>query len=100
MKNFKNKLSFLLILFPIIMYLIHFNFHAIYSTISNNIQNDNKRNQIDICCTWGNQLEDGILTYEISNAKPETKELVTSAISYWDQNIEGIQFKDANSKKK
>ena len=99
MKNFRNKLSLLLILFPIIMCLIHFNFHTIYSTI-NNIQNDNKRNQIDICCTWGNQLEDGILTYEISNAKPETKELVTSAISYWDQNIEGIQFKDATSKKK
>src|SRR5215203_4425945 len=91
--------SFLLVLFNIIIYLIQFNFYPIYSITSNNIQTDNKSNQIDICCTWGHQLDDGILTYQISNARPELKELALSAVNYWDQNTEGVQFKEANSKK-
>jgi hypothetical protein len=100
LKKFIKYLSFLLVFFLIIS-LIQFNFNYIYSSNQQQQQQtDSLKKQIDICCTWRNQLEDGILTYEISNAKPETKELVTSAISYWDQNIEGIQFKEANSKKK
>ena len=45
MKNFGNKLLLLLILFPIIMCLIHFNFHPIYSTISNNKKYGNYSNK-------------------------------------------------------
>ena len=58
----------------------------------------NVKKQIEICCTWGNQLADGILTYEINNSKPETKELVISALNYWEQNIQGIEFKETDSK--
>jgi hypothetical protein len=79
----------------LIIGLIQFNFDYIYSTIQ---QTDNKKKQIEICCTWGNKLADGILTYEINNAKPETKELVTSAISYWKENIQGIEFRETDSK--
>lgn len=92
MKKYRKYLYFLFILFTIIICLIQFNFHPIYSTTSNNIQTDNKRNQIDICCTWGHQLDDGVLTYQISNARPELKELALSAVNYWDQNIEGVQI--------
>ena len=94
MKNFIKYLSFLLGFFLIIS-LIQFNFNYIYST--NNHQTDYLKKQIEICCTWGNKLADGILTYEINNAKPETKELVISAISYWKENIPGIEFKQTDS---
>lgn len=94
MKEFIKYFSFLLVFFLIIG-LIQFNFNYIYSTIQ---QTDNKKKQIEICCTWGNKLADGILTYEINNAKPETKELVTSAISYWKENIQGIEFRETDSK--
>jgi hypothetical protein len=94
LKEFIKYFSFLFVFFLIIG-LIQFNFDYIYSTIQ---QTDYKKKQIEICCTWGNKLADGILTYEINNAKPETKELVTSAISYWKENIQGIEFRETDSK--
>ncbi len=36
--------------------------------------------------------------YEINNAKPELKELVIYALNYWEQNIQGIEFKETGSK--
>jgi len=95
LKNFIKYLSFLLGFFLIIS-LIQFNFNYIYSP--NNQHTDYLKKQIEICCTWGNKLADRILTYEINNAKPETKELVISAISYWKENIPGIEFKETDSK--
>ena len=94
MKKFIKYLSFLLA-FLLIIILIQFNFDYIYSTIK---KTDYLKRQIEICCTWGNQLAGGILTYEINNAKPETKKLVISAINYWKENIQGIDFKETNSK--
>ena len=35
------------------------------------------------------------MTYQITNPKPETKKLVISALNYWEQNIQGIEFKEA-----
>src|SRR5918994_789871 len=46
----------------------------------------------------GEKLADGILTYQINNAKPELTELVISALNYWEQNIEGINFKEVEHK--
>ena len=94
MNKFIKYLSFLLAFFLIII-LIQFNFDYIYSTIK---KTDYLKRQIEICCTWGNQLADRILTYEINNAKPETKKLVISAINYWKENIQGIDFKETDSK--
>ena len=94
MKKFIKYLSSLLA-FLLIIILIQFNFDYIYSTIK---KTDYLKRHIEICCTWGNQLADGILTYEINNAKPETKKLVISAINYWKENIQGIDFKETDSK--
>jgi hypothetical protein len=101
LQKFIKYLSFLLVFFLIIS-LIQFNFNYIYSSNQQQQQQQQQTNslkkQIEICCTWGNKLTDGILTYEINNAKPETKELVTSAISYWKENIQGIKFIETDSK--
>jgi hypothetical protein len=90
LKNYINYLYFLLIFFSIS--LITYNFDFIYSVTQ--VSSNNIKKQIENCCTWGDKLVDGILIYEINNAKPETKELVVAALNYWEQNIQGIKFKE------
>ena len=94
MTNRKSQLI-LLIIFFFGFNLIIFNFHFFYSFAQ---ISDNIKNQIEICCTWGEKFKDGILTYEISNASPNTKNLVVSALNYWEKNVEGIKFKEAEGK--
>ena len=90
MKNYINYLS-LLIVFLFSINLITFNFDFIYSVTQ---ISDNIKKQIEVCCTWGEKLADGILTYQINNAESETKELVISALNYWEEKIQGIKFKE------
>ncbi len=94
MEKFLKHLSLLFIFFLAIS-LIQFNYNTIYPT---NQKSDNLKRQIEICCTWGQKLADRILMYEINNAKPELTELVIAALNYWEQNIEGIEFKETRSK--
>ena len=61
-------------------------------------QADDVKKQIGICCTWGMKLVDGILMYEINNAKSEHKELVIAALKSWEEKIKGIKFKEAIDK--
>src|SRR5687767_4010930 len=95
MKKFLHYLNLLFSIFLIIN-LFQMNFSTTYSTI--NQKNEDIKRQIEICCTWGQKLADGILTYEINNAKPELKELAISALNYWEQNITGIRLEEASSK--
>ncbi len=89
----KLLVSLILFLFSITLIVSTLGFFHSTSQVS-----DNVKKQIEICCTWGKQLADGILTYQIINAKPELKELAISALNYWEQNIEGIKFKEAEHK--
>jgi Matrixin len=59
---------------------------------------DNVKKQIEICCSWGKQLADNMLTYQINNAEPENRKLVVSALNYWEQNLNKIKFKEAGNK--
>jgi hypothetical protein len=52
---------------------------------------------IKICCTWGKDLADGILTYSIvGNVDAEKKEAVHNAIQDWDDKIESIKFEEVS----
>lgn len=52
---------------------------------------------IKICCTWGKDLADGILTYSIvGNIDGEKKEAVHNAIRDWDDKIESIKFEEVS----
>jgi Matrixin len=95
LEKFIKYLSLLCIFFLVIC-LIQFNYNTIYPAINQN--NDNLKRQIEICCTWGQKLTDGILTYEINNAKPELTKLVISALNYWEEKIQKIEFKQVGSK--
>jgi hypothetical protein len=52
---------------------------------------------IKICCTWGKDLADGILTYSIvGNIDAEKKAAVHNAIRDWDDKIESIKFEEVS----
>ncbi len=96
MKNLTKYCFF--ILFSVIVIIFNLNFFD--NPISSYKQYDELKRQIEICCTWGDTLEDGILTFEIINAKPESKTLVKAAFSYWDQNLDVLRFKEADDEEK
>jgi predicted Zn-dependent protease len=48
---------------------------------------------IDICCTWGTELKDGTLTYNIKKESSYDEKIVDSAFSEWEQNLNDILFK-------
>lgn len=54
--------------------------------------------KIDICCTWGTELKDGVLTYTIkkySNSNSDDLErIVNLAFFEWKKNLNNIQFKN------
>ncbi len=91
--HIRRRLFLLIFFFSLNLIIFNFDFFFSFAQISDNI-----KKQIQICCTWGEKLKDGILIYEISNASPNTKNLVVSALNYWEQNVEGIKFKEADGK--
>jgi predicted Zn-dependent protease len=95
LNDFIKYLYFWLIFFFSINLIIS-NFENVYSF--SQVSSNNIKKQIEICCTWGEKLADGILIYQINNAKPELRELAIAALNYWEQNIEGIKFKEAEHK--
>jgi hypothetical protein len=49
---------------------------------------------IELCCTWGNSLEDGILTFTIKNGGSDLAKIVKLAINDWEKVLDGtIKFK-------
>ena len=72
---------------------------------SSDKDNDNNRylsedfeeeNSIQICCTWGNDLQDGKLTYNIddTDSSKEEQDAVRNAIEEWDSKIDPLDLKE------
>ena len=69
------------------------NFHEIYSQ-------ELTKKKIDICCTWGTELKDVILTYNIKkDSNNDFEKIVNSAFSEWEKNLNYIQFKNTKNNK-
>jgi len=58
-----------------------------------NEESDNKKS-IEICCSWGEQLEDGKLTYRINGGDTNIREVVRNAVSQWDMKIDGLSLEE------
>jgi predicted Zn-dependent protease len=87
-----NSKDFLHIPFIIRLFLfslIVLNFHEIHSQ-------ELTKKEIDICCTWGTELKDGRLTYNIKNGN-DFEKIVNSAFSEWEKNLNNIHFKKINN---
>lgn len=91
-----TKYSYFIVL-NIIVILLNINF---YNSVSGNPKNDDFKKEIEICCTWGETLKDGILTFKIVNAKPVIKQIVKAAFYDWEQNIKELRFREADYREK
>jgi hypothetical protein len=93
--NSKGFLQFPLLFF-ILVFLFSFvilNFHEIHAQ-------ELTEKQIDICCTWGTELKDGVLTYNIKKGNNnDLEKIVSSAFSKWEKNLNNIQFKNVKNNK-
>lgn len=49
---------------------------------------------IQICCSWGEQLVDGTLTYKINGGQSSLREAVRNAVVQWDSKIAGLNFQE------
>ncbi|HEY9486496.1 MAG TPA: M57 family metalloprotease [Nitrososphaeraceae archaeon] len=90
--NSKDFLQISLIF--VILFLFSFivlNFHEILSQ-------ELTERKIDICCTWGTELKDGVLTYSIKKSN-NLEKIVNSAFSEWEKNLNNIQFKNIKNNK-
>src|SRR5687768_3717145 len=53
-----------------------------------------KNGKIDLCCTWGSELKDNVLTYNIEKGSKDLEKITESAFSEWENNLNNIQFKN------
>ncbi len=52
------------------------------------------KNIIELCCTWGDSLKDGVLTFSIENGGLDLAKIVKLAIKDWEKALDGlVQFK-------
>jgi len=48
-----------------------------------------KKNIIELCCTWGKALDDGVLTFAIKNGGSDLAKIVKLAINDWEKLLDG-----------
>ena len=53
-----------------------------------------KNEKIDLCCTWGSELKDDVLTYNIKKGTKDLEKITASAFSEWENNLNNIHFKN------
>lgn len=52
------------------------------------------KKSIQICCAWGEQLEDRTLTYRMNGGDASLREAVRSAVNQWDAKIDGLSLQE------
>ena len=63
-----------------------------FSKFNNLNSEDNQK--IEICCTWGNRLNDQVLTYHIKNDNEEKGNIVTNSFDQWSSKLKNVKFKE------
>ena len=58
-----------------------------------------EENSIQICCSWGEKLADGSLTYMISESNSDIQQAVRTAIKDWDSKIINLQLDEISKSK-
>jgi hypothetical protein len=56
-----------------------------------------RENGIQICCSWGKEIDDGILTYRIADdddANPQVIQAVHQAVDEWNSKVPNIQLQE------
>jgi hypothetical protein len=55
-------------------------------------QQQQQKHFIQICCTWGDKLRNGILTYNIFGGDSAAREAVYAAIENWNIKLTGVKL--------
>jgi len=51
---------------------------------------------LQICCSWGNEVDDGVLTYRINDdANPQVIQAVHQAVDEWNSKVPNIKLQEA-----
>lgn len=97
MKSLKKitKYSYFIVL-NIIVIFININ---VFNSVNGTSKNYDFK-EIEICCTWGEALNDGILSFKITNVKPVIKDVVKAAFYDWEQKIKELKFQEADYNEK
>ena len=53
-----------------------------------------KKGKIDLCCTWGSELKDNVLTYNIEKGSKDLERITELAFSKWEKSLYSIHFKN------
>jgi hypothetical protein len=56
-------------------------------------EDSKSKKSIELCCTWGDSLDDGILTFSINKGGSDLAKIVKLAINDWEKSLGGIEFK-------
>ena len=51
------------------------------------------KKKIELCCAWGDALDDGVLTFSINNGGSDLAKIVKLAINDWEDALGGVKFK-------
>ena len=66
--------------------------HSSSSSSKHKIKGDDT---IQICCSWGKEIDDGILTYRIDDdANPQVIQAVHQAVDEWNSKVPNIQLQE------
>jgi Matrixin len=71
-------------------------FYDQYAAAASAHQKAAKENGIQICCSWGKEIDDGILTYRIDDddANPQVIQAVHQAVREWNSKVPNIQLQE------
>jgi matrixin len=84
--NLKLYIVPIMLLFALLMAMIVFDTDMAFAK-----KGDSKPKKIiEICCTWGNALEDGVLTFSIKNGRSDLAKIVKLAIDDWEKALNGV----------
>jgi hypothetical protein len=64
-----------------------------------NYEDFEDQDSIQICCAWGDEIEDGTLTYIIDEESSQLREAVYNSIEEWDAKIEGLTFEEVSNRR-
>ena len=88
---------FMILLLVTTLSLIYSNYSRVRASTDNDNEDFEEQNLIQVCCAWGGELQDGILTYKIDedDISDEEKAVVQDAVEEWDTKIDRLELEEA-----
>jgi hypothetical protein len=70
--------------------------YSLTASTDNDNEDFEEQNLIQVCCAWGEELQDGILTYKIdeNDISDKEKAAVQDAVEEWDTKIDRLELEE------